>query len=169
MNPYFWAFVLYAVMIAPVRVRVQLAVDHGLRVYQKIQNSEEGKNKRKKRKMLFQAVVSRRGLPGKILRMFAWREAEIGVNLSFQDAAATALSFAAVRQVLYAAECCARFPLETNVSADFQARGSSLRFRCIADTRVGNLSAAAVRLWLASAAGRAQYPDAEEDNDATSH
>ena len=178
MNPYFWGFALYALMIAPVRIRLQLAMDSGLRyrvriaaaglpVYQKIKSG--GENGRKKKKHLLQSALGCKGLMRKILRMFTWRMAEVKIHLSFQDAAATALGFAAAEQALRAAEHFVPFPLAAKVSMDFRARGSSLTFRCIADTRLGNLSAAAVRLWLASAAGRRPYPDAEEDNDAASH
>jgi len=180
MNPYLWAFVLYALMIAPVQVRVQVVIGHGIRwriqmtaaglpVYQKVKNSAGRTGKERKKKTFLLALFRRRGLTGTVLDLFRWREAEVRIHLSMQDAAAAALSCAALQQTLQTAARCVGFPLAAKVSADLRAQGSSLCFQCIADTRVGNLSAAAVRLWLAGAAGRAEKAGAEEEDDAAPH
>jgi len=171
-NLYFWIFALYALLIVPVNVEAQVVFAEGVRYRIVIRafgislsrGSEKRKAAQKRRKRNGFPLMPRGGIK-RLLDMFRWRDAELKLHISFADAAATAVVCSLARMVLYTAQKCGRLPVRASVDMDFESTGSSLWFRCIADTRLGNITAAALRLWLAAA----RRMRAEEEKYAASH
>lgn len=188
MNPYFWFFALYALMITPLGIQFHIRLDHGIhyRIRMRVsgfpvfraKQTEEAPEKPIDSQDLLKNLNSRtfgfwikfirEGELRRLLRLFAWQDAELRIRLSFQDAAGTSLLFAAIRAFLQTAASIRPLPIKGGVEMDFRGEGAQLSFRCIASARLGNITAAALRLWLAFARYQAAQT-AKEENHAASH
>ena len=184
MNLYFWLFALYALLITPVGAQIHIRVDHGIHYRVRLRaaglpflhkkKEEEPQDTRlhygdvmqsmKERDYGLFASLMRQGHFGRILRLFEWQDTEIRARISFEDAALTALVYTLIQTVLQTAAHIHPLPLKGRVEMDFRGEGTLLSIRCIATARLGNLTAAAIRLWLASARYRAKHSSAEEEN-----
>ena len=186
MNPYFWIFALYALLITPVGAQVHIRVDHGvhyrvrllaagMRVLRKadppdrekhLQPDSVFRNAKNWDYALMIALV-RHGHVQRLLRRIQWRQAEIRACISFEDAALTALTYAFIRTVMQTVARCRPLPIRGRVEMDFRHRGTAVSFRGIATARLGSLTAAAIGLLLAAAAERAKLD--KEESYAASH
>lgn len=190
MNLYFWLFVLYAVLITPVGAQVHVRIDHGvhyrirlraaglpvLRRKDKVkeepqvqlQSSNVVKGMKDWDYALFTTLL-RQGHLQRVLRLFEWRDVEVNARISFEDAALTAVTYALIRTCLQTVARIRPLPVKGRVEMNFRGEGTMVSFRCIAGARLGSLSAAAIRLWLAAASHRAKRLTAEEETYAASH
>lgn len=184
MNLYFWLFVLYAVLITPVGAQVHVRIDRGVHYRIRLRAAGLPVLRRKEKAKeepevqlrsgnvvkgmkdwdyaLFTALL-RQGHLQRLLRLFEWRNVEIRARISFEDAALTAITYALIRTCLQTAARIRPLPVKGRVEMDFMGEGTTVSFRCIADARLGSLSAAAIRLWLAAAGARAKRSVEEEE------
>jgi len=184
LNLYFWLFALYALLITPVGAQVHIRIDHGLHYRFRLRAAGLPVLRKKKEEKEPQethlrsgdvmkgmkdwdygmfAVLMRQGHFGRILRLFEWRDLEVRARISFEDAALTAMVYTLIRTVLQTAAHIRPLPVKGRVEMDFQGEGTQLSLRCIATARLGNITAAAIRLWLAAASYRAKGSAAEEE------
>jgi len=183
MNLYFWLFALYALLITPVGAQVHIRIDHG--VHYRVRLRAAGLPVLRKKKEedpkqeislrsgdmmkgmknwdygLF-AMLMHEGHFGRILRLFEWQDLNIRARISFEDAALTAMIYALTRTVLQTVSHIHPPPVKGRVDMDFQGNGTRLSLRCIATARLGSITAAAIRLWLASARYQAKRSAKEE-------
>lgn len=190
MNLYFWFFVLYAVLITPVGAQVHVRIDHGvhyrirlraagLPVLRKKEKAKEEPQVQLKSSNVLKGMkdwdyalfvsLLRQGHLQRLLRLFEWHDVQIDARISFEDAAFTAMTYALIRICLQTVARCRPLPVQGRVEMDFRGEGTMISFRCIADARLGSLSAAALRLWLAAVISRAKRLVAEEEKYAASH
>jgi len=190
MNVYFWAFVAYAILIAPVSAHIQIRIDRGVRyriglrtaglpVMRKKKKPDASPEATQQMHRLWNgetgpdaallSVLFAQGHLMKLLRLFDWRQFEIKARISFEDAALTALVFSLLRAVLYTGDQCGLLRADSCVQVSFQGEGTTVSLACIASARLGSIGIAAARLWLAAAGERARRLTAEEEKYAASH
>lgn len=180
MNLYFWLFAFWALMITPVHAQVHIRIENGfhyrvrLRVvglpfFRKREKEQQDIPLRSADALkggwnygLFASLI-RQGHFGRLLRLIEWWNMEVLVRISFEDAAMTAMLYSLVRTVLQTAAHIRSLPVRGRVEMDFQGNGSKLSIRCIGFARLGSITAAAIRLWLAVLSYRAKRSAAEEE------
>lgn len=183
MNLYFWLFALYALLITPVGAQVHVRFDHGVHYRIRLQaaglpvlrkkDQEESRETQLQSQDVMKGMKNgdlglmialiRQGHVQRILRRLQWRDVEIRARISFADAAWTAVSYAFVRTCLQTLAPIRTLPLRGRVEMDFRGEGTRVAFRCIVSARLGSLTAAVIRLWLAAAGYRAKRLAAEEE------
>lgn len=183
MNLYFWLFALYALLITPVGAQIHIRIDHGFHyrlrlraagfpVLRKMEQEEPRDVQLRSDDLMKGAkemdyglliALIRQGHLSRIIRLFEWRDIEVLARISFEDAALTAMVYSLVRTVLQTAAHIRPLPMRGRVEMDFQGKGTKLSFRCIAFARLGSITAAAIRLWLAVLSYRAKRSAAEEE------
>ena len=87
------------------------------------------------------------------------------MRFSFDDAAATALCYAAVQTLLRTLACAGVLPrvLDGRVEMDFQAKGTEVFASGIISARLGSLGMAAIQLGAALLGERARRNRSEEE------
>ena len=165
-------------MILPVKITCEATLDKGVEYCVWVECGGIRVVKRRKKKAGQQAKSRLRAgalwkllLQGKlfrILRMLEWRQVEVALAVSRQDAAQTALLAGVSLTIGDALMRCLPFPLRVEVQANLSGVGTVCRVRCIACARAGILSAAALRLWMASVT-QSKSQTAEEEPYAASH
>lgn len=181
MNLYFWLFLLYAVLITPVGVRVHVCVDQGIHYRIRIQaaglpfiyggkadqGQSEGQIQADRMKnwdlALFVQLLRERHIQ-RALRSLEWRKVELTAHVSFGNAALTAIFYAALQTTMLTIRRCTGLPVCDKITADFEGKGTQIAFACIVGARLGRITAAAIRLWLAANGARAKRLIAEEEN-----
>lgn len=184
MNLYFWLFVLYALLITPVGAHVSVRIDKGVHYRVRLQaaglpvlrrrDQEDEKQAERIRSadvmrgmknwdLALAAELLREGHISRALRALNWRGIEVDARISFDDAAATAMVYAALCTCLQTVSRCHPLPVRGRVTADFHGEGTKIAARCIVDARLGSLSAAAIRLWLAANSSQAKRLMTEEE------
>lgn len=191
MNPYFMVFALYALIISPVTLHASVRIGRGVRYRILLQfsglpvinRSFDGERQREKRVKdrdvagalkpdTFRAAkaIAHSQAVRHLPRLFRWEGLHVRVRLSFDDAAATAMSFAGLHAVANVARALApNAPLTGRVEADFQGRGSELYARCIVSARLGSLGYAAIVLASILMEARERRSPTEERSYAASH
>lgn len=182
MNLYFWFFLLYAVLITPVGVQVHVRVGRGIHCRIRIQaagvpilrrwdQADDQPEERlrttdimKNWDLALAVGLLRDGHIQRALQSLDWRGLELQAHLSFGDAAATAMIYAALQTLLKTIRYCCSLPVRGQITADFEGKGTQISFRCIAGARLGKITAEAIRLWLAANGTRAKRLMAEEEN-----
>lgn len=188
MNWYFWFFSLYALLITPLQTSACIRFGRDVRYRVRFRvagfpagskrwkaNEEEKVDSRRLAKgmiRLDKRLVWNLIRSGEVKRMLGAVRLEavtVHARLSFQDAAATALCFAAVRTFLQTMALCApeRFVLKGRVDTDFRAQGTEVMVECMVWGRLGNLLAGGVRLLAACVRARANLLKQEENNAAS--
>ena len=184
MNLYFWLFVLLAVLGTPLEIHLVLHIGKGFRyrirlklggaaVVQKNQEDEAEKRISVRtvrgmfamdRRILW--ALWRGGHVKKALTAIRFERCTLQARLSFQDAALTAMSCAALHTLVQTLSCCmapASFPLSGRVEMNYRGEGTRIRIGCIFSARLGMLLAATLRLALAVVSVRAGIMKAEEE------
>lgn len=186
MNPYLMAFSIYVLLITPVTlhasVRVGRQVRYRLRVRAAglpfIRKTEEPPPQEER--TVHEEDVARTlsepwlwpalraiGLKRlkRLLRAVHLESAYLHVRFSFDDAAVTALSYAALQTLLRTLACAGVLPrtLEGRVEMDFQAKGTEVFASGIIGARLGSLGMAAIQLGAALLAERARRNRTEEE------
>ena len=186
MNPYLLAFSIYALLITPVTlhcsVRVGKAVRHRLRIQaaglpfirktkepppqEERTVHEEDVARTLSEPWIWPAIraVGLRRLK-RLLRAIHLESAYLHVRFSFDDAAATALCYAAVQTLLRTLACAGVLPrvLDGRVEMDFQAKGTEVFASGIISARLGSLGMAAIQLGAALLGERARRNRTEEE------
>ena len=171
-NPYLWVFAMSALASVPVRAEVRVRFDGKLRfevLLHVLGASLAFRNRDRSQKK--QGMSPWSGLLGKlheirqILKSLHFYFTKVHVHISCEDAAAAAIGYSFVCCLLCTAQACLPFAFEATADMDFRAEGSFASFVCITDTRLGNLGAAILRLWLLTHA----QPKTEEEKYAASH
>ena len=184
MNLYFWFFLLYALLITPVGVQLSIRIEQGIHYRVKLRvaglpvlrqrDSEETaqekrlssavlRNGMKKHHLALLASLFRQGHIQQVIKSLDWQKMEVNARISFADAAQTALAAALLRTSLETFSRCHSMPLYSHIIADFNGQGMQITIHCIVAARVGSLSAAAIRLWLAAGSIQAKRLSAEEE------
>ena len=180
MNPYLIAFSVYALLITPVtlhasvrlgtqvryRLRVQAA---GLPFMRRTYGEEREKEDvtRTLSEPWIWPVLRAVGVRGllRLARVLRLESVYFHVRVSFDDAAATAMCYAALETLLRALACLGALPrsVEGRVEMDFQARGTEVFTSGIISARLGSLGIAAIRLGAALVKSRARQNRTEEE------
>lgn len=190
MNPYFVLFSIYAVLITPITLHLSVRVGHGVSYRVRVQAAglpfirrvnqvDKPKDEVPVREedvkrtigtfnwQLLRAVLGH-GRLRRIRKFVRLEQLYVHARLSFQNAAATALVFAAVRTTLQTLARCGVRPraVRGRVEADFQMKGSELFVRGIISVRLGSLGLAAILLAPALIGARGGNTQTEEDSHA---
>ena len=170
MNWYLLCFLLYAVFITPVTVLVRVSVGQDVRFRVCLRAagvSLLGKKGEKERMLPLHSSgwtqklndsrkemlmnLYRQGAFGRIIRLLEWRQVEWVAHISLDDAAQTAVVYAALRVMWQTLRQICKTNMKARIEADFQGEGFGFEFRCIVSARVGNITAEGIRLWSATA------------------
>lgn len=186
MNPYLLAFSIYALLITPVTLHCSVRVGKAVRYRLRIQAAglpfirktkepppqeertvhEEDVARTLSEPWIWPAIraVGLRRLK-RLLRAIHLESAYLHVRFSFDDAAATALCYAAVQTLLRTLACAGVLPrvLDGRVEMDFQAKGTEVFASGIISARLGSLGMAAIQLGAALLAERARRNRTEEE------
>ena len=183
MNLYFWLFSLYALWITPVHISTSLRLGKEIRHHTRIRiagiairkkESQEAES-RLRGNDVARGIFSmdlplvlrllRRGHIGRAFGSLKMESVYLHVRISFADAAATAMCYAAVRILIQTALSCLPLAgrLSGRVDMDFEGAGSEVFMRCMFSTRLGILIAAVLRLMLAVIRERAARMKPEEE------
>lgn len=191
MNPYFWFFSLYAFLITPVTVHAGIRIDHGvhwrlrlliagLPVMRKSKAGNDFEEKTLEAKSLAQSLASpKRGMVmalihdgslKRLMRAFHCERMHIRAELSFADAAATAVSYAVIRTLVETLHRCGTLSNKITgyVGADFNARGTDVELQGIFSARLGRVAITGIRLGISALRHRAELAT-EEKQYAASH
>ena len=179
MNPYLLAFSIYALLITPVTLHCSVRVGKAVRYRLRIQAAglpfirktkepppqeertvhEEDVARTLSEPWIWPAIraVGLRRLK-RLLRAIHLESAYLHVRFSFDDAAATALCYAAVQTLLRTLACAGVLPrvLDGRVEMDFQAKGTEVFASGIISARLGSLGMAAIQLGAALLGERAR-------------
>jgi len=180
MNPYFWSFFLYAFLILPVSVNVQVLLGNQFqkRIVFRLagipieRTNAEGKKAKKRTFRRFEPdlplliALVRQGHVRRFMEAFRMDGLSLFLRISWQDAALTAVSYALLRSFLPAVLLCAGRPsgIRGHVEMDFHGQGTELEAECIFLSRMGKLLTAILRLAAAAIRERARRFKAEEEN-----
>ena len=187
MNLYFWLFSLCAVLSVPIRIHVSARLGREVRYRMRMQaaglpvvkkkteeerTDEETVDSAKMAKRLFALdgplvfSLLREGHLKRAMHALRVELFYVHARLSFENAALTAMSYAAVRTFLQTALLCLHHPptIQGRVEMDFRQQGSEVFVRCILSARLGSLLAAALRLFAAILRIRARLLTKEEEN-----
>ena len=186
MNPYLLAFSIYALLITPVTLHCSVRVGKAVRYRLRIQAAglpfirktkepppqeertvhEEDVARTLSEPWIWPAkrAVGLRRLK-RLLRAIHLESAYLHVRFSFDDAAATALCYAAVQTLLRTLACAGVLPrvLDGRVEMDFQAKGTEVFASGIISARLGSLGMAAIQLGAALLGERARRNRTEEE------
>lgn len=166
MNPYFWLFAVYAVLITPVTfqgwVRLEKELDWQLQIriagMPLLRVEKTGAAKRRKAAELLAHAdagllrsLLREGDIRHFFRAFQLERLDLYLRLSLNDAALTAMLYAAVRTLLHTLAVCGALPRKVGgrVEADFELHHSQMNIGGIFACRLGKLGLAAIRLGMA--------------------
>ena len=186
MNPFLLAFSIYALLITPVTLHCSVRVGKAVRYRLRIQAAglpfirktkepppqeertvhEEDVARTLSEPWIWPAIraVGLRRLK-RLLRAIHLESAYLHVRFSFDDAAATALCYAAVQTLLRTLACAGVLPrvLDGRVEMDFQAKGTEVFASGIISARLGSLGMAAIQLGAALLGERARRNRTEEE------
>ncbi|MEG0995788.1 MAG: hypothetical protein RSH26_02400 [Clostridia bacterium] len=187
MNPYFFFFAAYAVLITPITLRwgLRLGKDAGysLRIQaagmpfvrERKEDDRVGELPIREQEVArtlasTNLALLRAALHGKVLRRFLraihLESLHIRARLSFADASRTALCFAAARTLLQTLHACGvpMSKLSGHVTANFDFQGSEVLIRGIVAARLGSLGFAAILFGTAflRAQGRQARPEQKD-------
>ena len=186
MNPYLLAFSIYALLITPVTLHCSVRVGKAVRYRLRIQAAglpfirktkepppqeertvhEEDVARTLSEPWIWPAIraVGLRRLK-RLLRAIHLESASLHVRFPFDDAAATALCYAAVQTLLRTLACAGVLPrvLDGRVEMDFQAKGTEVFASGIISARLGSLGMAAIQLGAALLGERARRNRTEEE------
>ena len=186
MNPYLLAFSVYALLITPVTLHGSVRVGRAVRYRLRVQAAglpfvrrtkepppqeertvhEEDVARTLSEPWIWPAIraVGLRRLK-RLLRAIHLESAYLHVRFSFDDAAATALCYAAVQTLLRTLACAGVLPrvLDGRVEMDFQAKGTEVFASGIISARLGSLGMAAIQLGAALLGERARRNRTEEE------
>ena len=186
MNPYLLAFSIYALLITPVTLHCSVRVGKAVRYRLRIQAAglpfirktkepppqeertvhEEDVARTLSEPWIWPAIraVGLRRFK-RLLRAIHLESAYLHVRFSFDDAAATALCYAAVQTLLRTLACAGVLPrvLDGRVEMDFQAKGTEVFASGIISARLGSLGMAAIQLGAALLGERARRNRTEEE------
>ena len=186
MNPYLMAFSIYALLIAPVTLHASVRVGRQVRYRLRVQaaglpfiRKTEEPTPQEERTVHEEDVARTLSEPWlwpalraiglkrlkRLLRAVHLESAYLHVRFSFDDAAATALSYAALQTLLRTLACAGALPrtLEGRVEMDFRAEGTEVFASGIIGARLGSLGMAAIQLGAALLAERARLNRTEEE------
>ena len=186
MNPYLMAFSIYALLITPVTLHASVRVGRQVRYRLRVQAAglpfirktkepspqeertvhEEDVARTLSEPWLWPALraIGLKRLK-RLLRAVHLESAYLHVRFSFDDAAATALSYAALQTLLRTLACAGALPrtLGGRVVMDFRAEGTEVFASGIIGARLGSLGIAAIQLGAALLAERARRNRTEEE------
>ena len=185
LNAYFWIFALYAVLITPVALNVHIRFDGkidwrmrlyiaGIPVVKREKKEKPGRTAglltRQKRHRLAFALV-RDGSAARMIRSMHLQQVQLYARLSFEDAAATAMTFAFLRTLMQSLTCCGvlKDELSGALQADFGGKGTGADVRCIFTGRLGKLCVAGIHLMVSAAKAKAGLTAEEEEYAAAPH
>ena len=186
MNPYLLSFSIYALLITPVTLHCSVRVGKAVRYRLRIQAAglpfirktkepspqeertvhEEDVARTLSEPWLWPALraIGLKRLK-RLLRAVHLESAYLHVRFSFDDAAATALSYAALQTLLRTLACAGALPrtLGGRVEMDFRAEGTEVFASGIIGARLGSLGMAAIQLGAALLGERARRNRTEEE------
>lgn len=191
MNPYFWLFSACALLMTPLSAQISVRVGHGVRYRVRLQaaglpflQKREENHPEEEERVDVQEVAHGALSPELPVALSLWKSGAIRralgtlrleslylhAHISFEDAAATALIYAAVRSAAQTITLCAATPnrVQGRVEADFRGEGTEVFARCMVSGRLGSLGAAALRLGWAAWRTRARLLE-EDSYAAASH
>lgn len=186
MNPYLLAFSIYALLITPVTLHASVRVGRQVRYRLRVQaaglpfiRKTKEPTPQEERTVHEEDVARTLSEPWiwpmlraiglkRLKRMLCTLHLEsayIHVRFSFDDAAATALCYAALQTLLRALACAGALPraLDGHVEMDFQAKGTEVFASGIIGARLGSLGMAAIQLGAALLDERARRKRTEEE------
>ena len=186
MNPYLLAFSIYALLITPVTLHASVRVGRQVRYRLRVQaaglpfiRKTEEPPPQEERTVHEEDVARTLSEPWlwpalraiglkrlkRLLRVVHLESAYLHVRFSFDDAAATALSYAALQTLLRTLACAGALPrtLGGRVEMDFRAEGTEVFASGIIGARLGSLGMAAIQLGAALLAERARRNRTEEE------
>ncbi len=153
MNPYFWAFALYALWITPVTVRAGIRLERqiqwriqvrlaGVVIINRDQSTSDGSHRKRLNQKTFRDQNLKR-----VLGTFRLERLHVYARLSFADAAFTALSYGLIRTVLDALARCGALPalVHGRIEADFHAQTTVVAIQGITSAHLGTLAIACAR------------------------
>lgn len=191
MNPYFWLFSVCALLMTPLSAHVSVRLGQGVRYRVRLQAAglpflqKKEESQPEEEEQVDAREVARGALsPDLPVALSLWRSGAIRralgalrldslyihARISFADAAATAMAYAAVRTFAQTLALCVPNParVQGRVEADFRGEGTEIFARCIVSGRLGSLGAAALRLGWAVTRTRARLLE-EDSYAAASH
>lgn len=186
MNPYLLAFSIYALLITPVTLHASVRVGRQVRYRLRVQaaglpfiRKTKEPTPQEERTVHEEDVARTLSEPWiwpmlraiglkrlkRMLCILHLESAYIHVRFSFDDAAATALCYAALQTLLRALACAEALPraLDGRVEMDFQAKGTEVFASGIIGARLGSLGMAAIQLGAALLDERARRKRTEEE------
>lgn len=174
MNLYFGLFAMLALLITPVEARLRLTWDGAPHLFLRLYVSgaplriPQGRQKPARAQDRSAAGTRLAALLKQRKRIFRCahlrlRGLKVRITLAGENAAATALVFAAARLLWQTLALCGTLSLQGGVRADFRRGQTCAEADCIIFTRLGNLVLAAI-LWYAEYAKQAK---GKEDGYAT--
>ena len=173
MNPYFWLFAVWGLLITPVTVQTGVWFSHGFHwklqivvsgipVMEKQRKKMDEPQKAKEMNQLLlgwfsprrrmASALFRDGTMKKFIQCFRCEGMQMMARISFQDAAATAIVYSLIRTVLEMLHHCGMMPdkLVGRVAVDFQAQGTALMVQGIFSARLGTIAIAGFRLLISA-------------------
>lgn len=104
-----------------------------------------------------------------IKRSFHMEELSVKARISFENVAATALCFMAVRTLLETLSFCRLTPktFSSHIEANLHQQSSEVLFHCIVSARLGSLGLAAILFGAAFIRARSKHAQSEEEGYAT--
>lgn len=186
MNPYLMAFSIYVLLITPVTLHASVRVGRQVRYRLRVQaaglpfiRKTEEPPPQEERTVHEEDVARTLSEPWlwpalraiglkrlkRLLRAVHLESAYLHVRFSFDDAAVTALSYAALQTLLRTLACAGALPrtLGGRVEMDFRAEGTEVFASGIIGARLGSLGMAAIQLGAALLAERARRNRTEEE------
>lgn len=186
MNVYFWLFGIAGILSVPMTLQATLRMDGkihyhirlragGLPLAEKDEQGEGAEEKvfsRQTARGLFTLdgrvvwPMIHQGHLVRAVKVMRLEKLYVRIRLSFQDAATTAMSFAALRILVQTLLSCVQttLPLDGRVEMNYAAQGSEVLVRSIFSARLGSLLAAALRLMLAALRVRRGILKTEEEH-----
>ena len=186
MNPYLLAFSIYALLITPVTLHVSVRVGRQVRYRLRVQAAGlPFLRKIKEPQPQEEHTVHEEDVARTLSEPWIWpalraiglkrlrralhavhlESAYLHVRFSFDDAAATALCYAALQTLLRTLACAGALPrtLDGRVEMDFRAEGTEVFTSGIIGARLGSLGMAAIQLGAALLGARARLNRTEEE------
>ena len=191
MNPYFWFFAVWALMITPVTIHAGIRLDRGIHwrmrlliagipITDRRKGESSSEEETLQAQQLLQGLISPKrqlimalvhdGSLKRLLRVFRWNQLYVQGRLSFQDASQTALSYALIRTLLETLQRCGVLPgkITGRIEADFHSQGTQFWLQGIFSARLGKVAIAGIRLCISALRHRAELAT-EEKQYAASH
>lgn len=191
MNPYFWLFVVCGLLLTPVTIHTGVWFERGFHWKIRIVVSGIPVMEKQRKKMAepqkeeeannlrlgwlssgcrMANALFRDGTLKKFVQCFHCECVQMMARISFQDAAATAISYSFVRTVLDVLHHCGMTPdkLVGRAAVDFQSQKTAVMVRGIFSARLGTIAIAGFRLLISALRYRAELA-LEEKTYAASH